>query len=156
AEISLSSATSTTTGLLAAWIEDSSGRLLASTGAVRLINSYARRRRPVGRMPAGLLVPPVRMVDAYCTVFFADIRGEGDERLGRVMHLFDFAPTAGFLTDPRGLGETGEVLVGIAEDDRIQLVLPYRQSSPRSDISRGGLPPLTLACDGLFGFVRTT
>ena len=98
----------------------------------------------------------MRIGDAFAMVFFADVRGNRDEVLGRVMLLFDFGPIAGFLTDPSGLGETGEVLVGVADGETIHLVLPYRQSSPRTDVPERDLPPLALAASGQFGFKRTT
>ena len=156
ADVFLSDTISDTTGLLAAWIEDDSGHRLASMGSERLMTAYSDRRRPGEPAANGVIVPPVRIGDAIATVFFSDVRGNRNEFLGRVMLLFDFAPTAGLLTDPRGLGETGEVLVGITEGETIHLVLPRRQSRPRTDISKRDLLPLALAAGGRFGFGRTT
>ncbi len=156
AEVVLSNTISNTTGLLAAWIEDDAGHRLAAVGSEQLTTAYSEQRRPGDRGASGVMVPPVRIGNAYATVFFADVPGNRNEVLGRVMLLFDFAPTAGFLTDPNGLGETGEVLVGITEGETIHLVLPDRQSSPRTDVSKRDLPPLALAASGQFGFVRTT
>ncbi len=156
AEVILSNTISNTTGLLAAWIEDDAGHQLAAMGPEHLMTAYSQRRRAGDRGASGVMVPPVRTGGAYATIFFADVPGNRNQVLGRVMLLFDFAPTAGFLTDPNGLGETGEVLVGIAEGETIHLVLPYRQSSPRTDLFKRDLPPLALAAGGRFGFVRTT
>jgi two-component system, NtrC family, sensor kinase len=156
AEVILSNTISNTTGLLAAWLEDTAGHRLALVGSESLIAAYSQRRRPVDRTAGGVMVPPVRIGETYGMVFFADVRGNRLESVGRVLLLFDFAPTAGFLTDPHGLGETGEVLVGIAAGEMIHLVLPYRQSSSRTDLSKNDLPPLAQACSGQFGFVRTT
>jgi len=156
AEVILLNTISNTTGLLAAWIEDHAGHRLAAMGPEKLMTAYSRRKEPGERVASGIMVPPLRVGDAYATVFFADVRGNRNEVLGRVMLLFDFAPTVGFLTDPNGLGETGEVLVGIAEGETIHLVLPDRQSSPRTDVFDRELPSLALAAGGRFGFVRTT
>jgi signal transduction histidine kinase len=156
ADAILSNTISNTTGLLAGWIEDGAGHQLAAMGSDRLITAYTEQRRSVIKSASGVMLAPTRIGDVYATVFFADVPGNGSEFLGRVMLLFDFAPTAGFLTDPNGLGETGEVLVGIAEGDTIHLVLPYRQSSPRTDVFKRDLPPLALAAGGQFGFERTT
>jgi len=156
AEVILSDTISNTTGLIAAWIEDDAGHQLAAKGSERLMTAYSQRRRPGERAASGVIVPPVRIGDTYATVVFADVRSNRNEVRGRVMLLFDFAPTAGSLTDPQHLGETGEVLVGIAEGETIHLILPFRQSSPRTDVPKSVLPPLALAAGGQSGFVRTT
>jgi hypothetical protein len=70
--------------------------------------------------------------------------------------LYDFAPTAAFLTDSHGLGQTGEVLVEIGQADFIHLLLPRRQSSAPSNVARRELPALSLATQGRIGFMRTT
>jgi two-component system NtrC family sensor kinase len=155
-ETVLSYAISNTTGLLAAWIEDESGRRLAGAGPETLMTAYSARKRPVDRIESGVIVPPARIGETYGIVFFAAVHGTALDSVGRVMLLYDFAPTAGFLTDPHGLNETGEVLVGIADGETIHLILPYRQSSPRSDVFKRDLPSLAQACSGKFGFVRTT
>jgi len=156
ADVILQNTISNTTGLLAAWIEDGSGQQIAAMGPERLMTAYSQRRRSLGQSESGILVAPARIGDAHAMVVYADVRGDRTGVLGRVLLLFDFAPTAGFLTDPDGLGETGEVLVGIADGDTIHLVLPYRQSSPRTEVSKRDLLPLALAAGGKFGFERTT
>ncbi len=156
ADVILSNTISNSTGLLAAWIEDDAGHRLAGVGMETLMTAYAERRRPGERTASGVMVPPARIGETYGMVFFADVPGNQPKVLGRVMLLFDFAPTAGFLTDPHGLSETGDVLVGIAEGETIHLILPTRQSSSRTDVFKSELPPLALACSGQFGFVRTT
>jgi hypothetical protein len=156
ADVFLSSAISSTTGLLAAWIEDKAGHRLAGVGPERLIKAYSERRVPDDWLTSGVWMPPARVGDAFGTVFFADVRDNRDEVLGRALLLFDFAPTAGFLMDPHGLGETGELLVGIAREETIHLVLPYRQPSPRTEVLKADLPSLALASAGKFGFLRTT
>jgi signal transduction histidine kinase len=156
AESLLASTISNTEDLLAGWIEDPAGRRIASAGPERLIRAFADRKRPGDRAASGVMVPPARVGDTNGTVFFADVRGTRNELLGPVLLLFDFAPTAGFVTDSHGLTETGEVLVGIAAEESIHLVVPYRHLSLRTDISKRDLPALALACAGKFGFVRTT
>ncbi len=64
------------------------------------------------------------------------------------MLLADFGPIAGLLTDPRGLGETGEVLVGVANGDTIRLILPPRLRSPVAEVASSELPSLSAAARG--------
>jgi hypothetical protein len=62
---------------------------------------------------------------------------------------------ASFLTDPRGLGETGEVLLGVADGKTIRLILPPRVRSPMAEVASSELPSLSAALAGQFGFMRT-
>ena len=77
-------------------------------------------------------------------------------RLGRVMLLTDFGPIASILMDPNGLGETGEVLVGIGDGEKIRLVLPLRTSSPVTEVPASEFPSLSAGIAGEFGFTHTT
>jgi PAS domain S-box-containing protein len=154
----LSSTVANTTGLLAVWIEDETGHRLASHGPERLVSAYSdykERAYPGVGAAGGVVVPPLRIGEAYATVLAAPIHGNHQAAVGRVMLLYDFAPTAAFLTDPHGLGETGEVLVGIGHGEVIHLVLPRRQSSSPSDVTRSDMPALSFATEGRIGFMRT-
>jgi len=64
------------------------------------------------------------------------------------MLLTDFGPIAASLTDPRGLVETGEVLVGVATGQTIHLILPPRLESNITELTARDLPPLSAASNG--------
>ena len=67
--------------------------------------------------------------------------------LGRVMM---------FLSDPHGLEETGEVLIGWKSGDRIHLPLPPREGSRLTEVSPEQFPSMDAAIAGEFQFRRTT
>ena len=61
-------------------------------------------------------------------MFSSVVRDPDGRALGTVLLLPDFGPIAGFLMDPNGLDETGEVLVGVDEGEKIRLILPSRRT----------------------------
>ena len=90
-------------------------------------------------------------------LFFGGVVGAGRQvPWAPSCSLADFGPIAGFLTDPHGLGETGEVLVGVDDGDSIRLILPpgRRLASGRGGV-RASFPSLSAAIAGRFGFMRT-
>ena len=58
------------------------------------------------------------------------------------MLLADFGPIGRVLMDPHGLGETGEVLVGIGDGETIRLVLPLRATPQVAEVPASELPSL--------------
>jgi hypothetical protein len=61
----------------------------------------------------------------------------------------------GSLMDPPGLGETGEVLVGLKSGERIRLLSPPRLGSPLPEVPEDRFPSLGAAIAGQFDFTRT-
>jgi two-component system, NtrC family, sensor kinase len=153
AENFLSAAMTTTAGVLAMWVEDDAGRVIASSGPEDMVAAFARLERTDESPDGGLVVPPRRVGETFAMVFSAVVRDR--VTLGRVMLLTDFAPIGSILMDPNGLGETGEVLVGIGDGEKISLVLPLRTSSPVSEVPASEFPSLSAGIAGEFGFTHT-
>jgi hypothetical protein len=154
AENFLSAAMTTTAGVLAMWVEDDAGRVIASSGPEKWVAAFARLERTDETPDGGLVVPPRRVDDVFGMVFSAAVRDRAT--LGRVVLLTDFAPIGSILLDPSGLGETGEVLVGIGDGEKISLILPLRTSSPVTEVPASAFPAFSAATAGEFGFTHTT
>jgi two-component system, NtrC family, sensor kinase len=154
-ETILASARANTTGFLAFWIEDEAGQVLASSGPEDLVTGYSRLRRSDEKPDGILVVPPRRVGSAFGFVFSSEVRGSDGRALGAVFLLSDFGPIAAFLMAPNGLGETGEVLVGVAEVETIRLILPSRRLSPVSQVAASQFPVMRDAIAGRFGCMRT-
>ncbi len=153
-EALLSAARSAAPGTLAVWLEDDQGRRLTAVGSEQLIASFLGTRpwAPNGQNTAG---SPRRFGEIYTAPFRAVVRGAEGRVLGSVVLLADFGPTLEFLIDPHGMGDTGEVLVGIAEGTTIRLLSPPRLGPRLTELPPAGLAPLEAAIAGQFGFTQT-
>jgi signal transduction histidine kinase/PAS domain-containing protein len=145
-----------TTGVLALWIEDEDGRVIASGGPENLVALYSGQAKSGEAPGPGRFLPPRRVGNTFGLVSAGVVRSGGGRPLGSVMLLTDFAPVAGFLMDPRGLGETGEVLIGAGMGERIRLILPLRLRPPMEEVAATEVPALRAAIGGRFGSTRTT
>ncbi len=144
------------TGVLAVWIEDESGELIAASGPEKLVAEYGRARGSGEKSAGRLIVPPRRAGGQVRLLSSAMIPGAAGQTLGTIMLLADFGPTVSLLVDPRGLGETGEVLVGVKAGEVIRLLFPPRLKSPVAELTESELPVLSAASEGEAGFERTT
>ena len=147
-ETILLNARNSTTGYLAIWIEDEAGKLISSSGPEDLVAEYSRLERSPAGPDGGLVVPPCRLGNTFGIVFSSVVPGQDGKSLGTVFLLSDFGAIAAFLTDPNGLDETGEVLVGVREGKNIRLVLPTRQVSPTTLVTASEFPMLDAAIEG--------
>jgi PAS domain S-box-containing protein len=154
-EMILANARTSNTALLALWIENDAGQTIAVTGPESLVAEYSRLKRVEAKPDGGLVAAPRRIGEAFGFLYAAPMRDREGRALGTLLVLSDFAPIAGFLADPHGLGETGEVLVGVGEGEGIRLILPSRQPSPVAEVSARDFPTLAAAIAGQFGFTRT-
>jgi two-component system, NtrC family, sensor kinase len=145
-------------GLLALWVEDDSGGMLASSGQEALVTALARSER-LAVDPAtggGLAVPPRQIADTYAAVFAGAVRDDNGRLLGTVLLAVDLGRVMTFLGDTRSLGEHGEVLVGWKSGDRIHIPWPPRGNPALSEVSAEAFPSLNAASSGSYGFTRTT
>jgi PAS domain S-box-containing protein len=155
ADLLLAGVRSSTSGLLAIWLEDEAAQVIAESGTETLVSEYSAlaRQRPSGTN--GVVVSPRRIGESYAAVFAAEVKAGEGQPLGTVMLLADFGPVAGFLIDPQGLGDTGEVLAGIRRGDTIRLIVPARLGYPWDEVASSALPSLAAASAGRVGFERT-
>lgn len=144
-------------GLLALWIEDRSGRILAASDPQGLVAELSAAGRPAPEAGADgwMAVPPRRIAGTYAAVFHGAVRGDDGRSLGSVCLAADLGPVMNFVGDPHGLGESGEVLVGWKSGDRIQLPLPPRGDPSLIEVSAADFPALGAAISGHFDFART-
>src|SRR5262249_28250683 len=115
ADAVLSNARVSTSGILALWVEDNSGAVIASSGPENLVVDDHGAKLPAEKTDDIMVVPPARPGGSTGLVFSSLLRGGEGQSLGTVSVLADFAPIASLLLDPRGLEDTGEVLVGVKQ-----------------------------------------
>ncbi|WP_165234871.1 GAF domain-containing protein [Aquisphaera insulae] len=150
-----------TEGLLALWIEDSQRRRVASTGPGDLIDVFAAMPRPSGdEASAGdgpALIGLPRLVDGRTgALFVMPARTRAGEVVGSYMLVMDLGPIVAHIAPPRHLGETGEVLVGVAAGDRIHYLFTPRLEPHDLEFPAGRVPAMSRAVAGESGFMRTT
>ena len=144
-----------TAGFLAIWIADPDGpgdhgHRGGGPGPGRLGRSPTSRRAGVGPY----LGPLRRRGDGHRALLTAPARTNAGQLLGVVGVVLDVGPLVQLLTDPTGLGRSGEVLVGMQEGGEVRFLLPPR-NAPRA----GGYPParvpaMALALAGRVGHPR--
>jgi PAS domain S-box-containing protein len=156
ADAVLADARASTPGILAVWIEDNSGRVVGSSGPEALVAAYPAVKVRAVKSEGGLVVPPARLGGSAGLVFSSAIAGGDGRAGGTIMVVADFGPIAALLLDPRGLEDTGEVVVGVKDGELIRLVLPPRSRSSMTEVTARELPTLSAASEGEFGFKRTT
>jgi len=133
-------------------LEDPEGRALATSGppeaaaAIPAGAAFGDGRR--GVMPA-----PEEASRA--AVFAADVPSRSGPPLGRLLALVDLSRIDAELSDPRWLGKTGEVLIGVPEGDSVRFLFPPRERPEqiRFPLSRTG--PMKEAFAGRAGLTRS-
>ena len=158
AESFLASVLTNEKGLLALWIEDETGRIMASVGSAKLVDELSRAERLPREMKADgyLLVPPTKAGDSYAGGFAGTVRAADDHVLGTIVMVADIGQVMTFLLDTRGLGDSGEVLIGWKSGERILLPLPPREGIPLKYVTAEQFPSLDAGIGGSFGYNRTT
>lgn len=147
-----------TDGLLAFWIEDSSGRKLAASGPQALLEQFAEdrdRTRQSSRDPV-MVGFPRPAGNTYGALFRTQAQSRKHGVIGSLLLVIDVGPIMTVLTDPRRLGKTGEVVVGIRDDATMRFLFPPRLSPQERAFPISRTPTLVHAVSGESGFVRTT
>ncbi len=147
-----------TDGLLAFWIEDSTGRKIASSGPQALLELFAGDRAPTrqsSRDPV-MIGFPRPAGNTYGALFQTQARSRNHGVIGSLLLVIDVGPLMTGLADPRRLGETGEVLVGIREGATMRFLFPPRLTPQQRAFSISRTPGLCRAVSGESGFMRTT
>ncbi len=87
--------------------------------------------------------------EAYVT---GPITTNEKQSLGVVMLVLNVTPMVEFLSDRKGLGESGEVMVGTAEGGKVRYLLSPRQADDRAPVSPSDVPAMAQAMQGHEGF----
>ncbi|HEX8202186.1 MAG TPA: GAF domain-containing protein [Isosphaeraceae bacterium] len=146
-----------TQGFLALWIVDPQGRVIAATDAGDLDRDISASAGFAAGRQEVYLGPPHRVGAVDLAALMMPARDPEGRVLGVVGVLLDAGPFVRLLTDTTGLGQSGEVLVGMRIGDRIQHLLPPRQA-PLGEPA--GYPPervqaMSLALAGQTGTLPT-
>ncbi len=146
-----------TDGLLAFWIEDSTGRKIASSGPQALLELFAGDRdstRQSSRDPV-MIGFPRPAGTTYGALFQTQARSRNHGVIGSLLLVIDVGPIMTGLADPRRLGESGEVAVGIREGATIRFLFPARLTPEERAFPISRTPALGRAVSGESGFMRT-
>ncbi|MBV8487306.1 MAG: GAF domain-containing protein [Planctomycetaceae bacterium] len=147
-----------TAGLLAFWIEDSTGRKIASSGPPALLEQFAGDRDPrrQGNRDPVMIGLPRQAGNTYGALFRTEARSRKHGVIGSLFLLLDVGPIMTVLADPRRLGKTGEVVVGIREGATMRFLFPPRLNPHERAFPISRTPGLVPAVSGEAGFMRTT
>ncbi len=140
--------------VLAVWVEDARGRIVASSGDEQVVGVVSRAERLATDRAAdgGLVVPPARVAGTYAAVFAGVIRDGSGQLLGTLLLAADLGAVMSFLGDTHGLGEHGEVMVAWRSGDRIHLTMPPRWNVALRNVAAADFPALAAASSGNYGF----
>ena len=146
-----------TEGLLAFWIEDQNGRVIAASGPQPLLDLFGRNRKakPVTERDPELIGFPRATGQTYAALFRTAARARGRRDVGSLLLVMDLGPMMSALADPRRLGETGEVLVGIRDQETMRYLFPPRLTPAVTDYPANRTPAMNRAVSGEYGFMRT-
>ena len=146
-----------TDGLLAFWIEDLAGHTLVSSGPRPLLDLFsadARTPRIASRDPA-LIGFPRQIGETYAALFRTAARSRTCGVVGQLLLVIDVGPILSEPSDPRRLGDTGEVLVGVRDHDMTRYLIPPRLIPRDVEITASRTPAMNRAVAGEQGFMRT-
>jgi PAS domain S-box-containing protein len=145
-----------TSGVLAFWIEDSTGSELASSGEKELIGLFERaeaRRTHSDHDPALVGFPRV-FGSTHVALFRTPAVSRTKGIMGNLLLVMDVGPIIQDLADPRRLGQTGEVVVGVRDRDMVRCLFSPRLSPGETEIPLQSSPSLRRALSGESGFMR--
>jgi PAS domain S-box-containing protein len=145
-----------TEGVLAFWIEDRSGHKVASSGPQALIDLFPMaetRRADVNRDPM-LVEFPRAAASTHVALFRTLARSRTTGILGDLFLVMDVGPIITGLADPRRLGETGEVVVGVRHGEMVRCLVSPRLSPQEIEIPLSSTPSMRRALAGESGFMR--
>jgi signal transduction histidine kinase/CheY-like chemotaxis protein/HPt (histidine-containing phosphotransfer) domain-containing protein len=122
----LEDARRSTDGFRSIWIVDPDGRVMTSTDDSRLGQDVSGDEAFQAGLTGGHLGEPTLSHGEHLTAVAAPAKTNDGELLGVVMVELDVARLFKILTDTRGLGETGEVLVGTQDGENVRYLFPSK------------------------------
>jgi PAS domain S-box-containing protein len=141
-----------------------SARLADTGGRVRLAGDPAEAGADLAADPAfqnGLrdayLSRPSCVGGRYQAVVSAPVRRFDDERqaVGVLLLTVDVTPLAKALGDVTGLGQTGEVTLGVKENGQARFLFPLRYRAETFSMPLGNVPAMAAALEGRRAVMRT-
>ncbi len=145
-----------TEGLLAFWIEDVAGHTIVRSGPRPLLDLFAADAgtpRVASRDPA-LIGFPRQTGKTYAALFRTPARSRTRGVVGQLMLVIDVGPILSEPSDPRRLGETGEVLLGVRDQDVTHFLIPPRLNPREIEFPASRTPAVNRAVAGERGFMR--
>ncbi|WP_165250954.1 ATP-binding protein [Paludisphaera soli] len=88
-------------------------------------------------------------------VFTADVTARSGAVVGRLAALVDLTRVVEELSDPRWLGTTGDVLIGVREGETTRFLFPPREQADTARFPASRTPPMDEAIAGRAGLMRT-
>lgn len=142
-----------------------SAALVEVTGRVLISSNGTQSERKLSGDPAfenGMNGPhvglPRQIGDRFEVVISAPILNftPAHETIGVIVMTVDVSALAAAVRDTTGLGQTGEVLLGVREDERVHLLFPPRDNDAARAIQFANVPAMSAALDGrrFFGTTR--
>jgi len=142
-------------GFLGISIADPQGIVVTTTDEANLGKDYGADPDFLEGRRKGHLGVPRRIGQAYQSLLTAPVVSNDGQLRGVVLIVLDVQPMANLLASRTGLGESGEVQVGMLQDTKIRLLLPLTHDLQLTDIPLGSMPVMEPAIRGQTGLVRS-
>jgi signal transduction histidine kinase/HAMP domain-containing protein len=133
-------------------LEAPDGTVLASSGESEDVAAILDETADGAGRPAAIPVPAAM---GPAAVFVAEVPSRSGASLGRLLALIDLSRVSAGLSDPRGLGLTGEVLIGVPEGDAVRFLFPPRERPELIRFPLSASEPMREAFAGRAGLART-
>ncbi|MDA1015849.1 MAG: cache domain-containing protein, partial [Planctomycetota bacterium] len=140
-----------TDGFEAIWIVGADGRVLTSTDDSYFTQDFSTDPAFQAGLKGPHLGEPSVIDGKYLTSLAAPARAKDRELLGVVMVRLDVGPLYGIVTDTRGLGETGEILIGKRDGNQVRYLFKPRDGSS-STVPLDDVPAMASAIGGMTRF----
>ena len=154
AESILSDAKTSTSGFIDIALFDESGQLLAATTADAFGEEVATSDEfEIGKSTRHLGLPRMEE-DRFVSLLTAPAKGNTEELLGVIVVKLDVTPLKNLLSNPEGLGDTGEVRVGHIDGEKARYLFPTRAEG-KTRVQAKSVPAFAKAVSGEQGFMVT-
>ena len=144
----LADAKRSTLGFLDIWIVDTRGEVITATDDTYLGEDYSDHADFQRGREAKHIGAPQLVEDRYVAFLSAPANTNDGRQLGVVMVLLDVGRLVNIMSDTRGLGETGEVLIATRKGNDAHYLLSPRGSKVKS-VPLSQVPSMAAAIGGL-------
>jgi PAS domain S-box-containing protein len=137
--------------LLGLRIANPSGTVIAATDPQAVGEHLSNNPAFQTGLSAPYFSVPELVADKPSSIVSGPVMSYDRHVLGVVLMTIDVTPMQAFLSNPNGLGKTGEVLVGAPDGDWVRYLFPPRNSQEHA-VPKQSLTALRHAMDGKEGF----